>query len=265
MSTLKNKIVFITGASSGIGEACAWHFAAQKARLILTARRIDRLKKLATALRRKYHVDILPMQLDVQNKSQVFTTIEGLPKKWQKIDVLVNNAGLALSSTKIHEGDVVEWETMVNTNVLGLLYVTRAILPNMVARNCGHIINIGSIAGREYYLTGNVYCATKHAVKALNQSLRYDLVGTDIRVTEIAPGATNTEFSTVRWKSKERADQFYSGFTALVADDIANAVVYCAMRPSHVNVSEMVIYPTAQASPSCYHKRGQPKAKAFFE
>jgi len=266
MLSLKNKIVFITGASSGIGEACAKQFAALGARLILTARRIDRIQKLASTLKNEHKIEVLPLKLDVQNKEEVAKVIRELPKDWQAIDVLVNNAGLALASDKIQDGKIENWEVMVNTNVLGLLYVTHAILPEMIKRNYGHIINIGSIAGHDYYVGGNVYCATKHAVKAINKSMRLDLSGSDIRITEISPGLTHTEFSEVRWKSKERSDQFYSGLTPLSADDIADTIVYAATRPVHVNIEEMTIFPTAQASTNIVYKKGQaPTTKGVFE
>lgn len=265
MQSLKNKIILITGASSGIGEACARQFAACGARLILTARRIEKIKKLGEALQKEHQIKVLPIQLDVQDNEQVTKVIRELPATWQTIDILVNNAGLALSSDKIQHGDVKNWETMINTNILGLLYVTHAILPGMVARNYGHIINIGSVAGHDYYVGGNVYCATKHAVKAINKSLRLDLSGSAIRVTEINPGLTETEFSIVRWNSKERAKQFYSGLTPLCADDIADTVIYCATRPAHVNIEEIIIYPTAQASPNLIHKTGQTTVKGTFE
>jgi len=264
MLSLKNKIVFITGASSGIGEACAKQFGALGTRLILAARRIEHIQKLAVALKNEHQIEVLPIKLDVQNKEEVAKVIRDLPQDWTDIEILVNNAGLALSSDKIQNGDLKNWETMINTNLLGLLYVTHAILPGMVARNHGHIINIGSVAGHDYYVGGNVYCATKHAVKAINKSLRLDLSGLDIRVTEINPGLTHTEFSEVRWQNKERADQFYSGFTPLCANDIADTVLYCATRPKHVNIEELIIYPTAQASPNLVHKKGQ-TVKGIFE
>lgn len=265
MLNLKNKIVLITGASSGIGEACAKQFASQGARLILTARRIERIQKLAATLKKEYKTEILSIKLDVQQQTQVAQVIRELPKAWQAIDILINNAGLALSSNKIQDGKIQDWETMINTNLLGLLYVTHAVLPCMIARNCGYIINIGSTAGHDYYIGGNVYCATKHAVKAINKSLRLDLSGTAIRVTEICPGLTHTEFSEVRWQSKERSDQFYSGLTPLSANDIADAIVYCATRPAHVNIEVMTIFPTAQASPNVIYKTGQKTGKGIFE
>lgn len=264
MSTLKNKIVFITGASSGIGEACAKQFAVLGARLILTARRIDKIKKLAAELESQYKIDVLPLPLDVQDKKQVAVTVHKLPKNWQNIDILLNNAGLALGTDKLQDGSIEYWETMISTNMCGLLYVTRAILPSMVARNHGHIINIGSIAGHEYYAGGNVYCATKHAVKAISKTLRIDLLGTAIRVTEIDPGAVATEFSEVRWKDQKRAREFYADFTPLVAADIADAVLYSATRPAHVNIAEIIIFPADQASASHIHRQGQ-KVKSVFD
>jgi len=254
---IKGKIVFITGASSGIGCAAAHHFAEQGAKLVLAARRIDRINKLSEDITHKYNVDVLPIQLDVQDKTQVKSTIENLPKDWSDIQILVNNAGLGLDSCNIQEGNLENWDVMIDTNIRGLLYVTRTILPTMVARNAGHIINIGSVAGHECYPTGNIYCATKHAVKAISKSMRLDLLGTAIRVTEIDPGAVQTEFSEVRWKDKKRADDFYNSFQPLVADDIADAIVYCATRPLHVDIAEMVIYPTVQASPNHIYKKGQ--------
>lgn len=263
MQNLKDKIVFITGASSGIGAACAEQFAALGAKLILTARRIERLKQLATKLEKQHSIQVLPLELDVRNKEQVATTIKHLPQNWQEIDILVNNAGLALTTDKIHESNIDNWDIMISTNLSGLLYVTRAILPGMIARNRGHIINIGSVAGHEHYPSGNVYSATKHAVRALSKSMRLDLLGTKLRVTEVDPGAVVTEFSDVRWNDKERAKAFYADFTPLQADDIADAVVYAATRPEHVNISEMLIYPTDQASTNHLHRRAG-KARSMF-
>lgn len=247
-TTLKNKIVFITGCSSGIGKASALQFASQGAKLILTARRMDLIESLAQTIKQKLNTEVLPIQLDIQDKSAVLSTIKNLPAEWQKIDILVNNAGLALGVDKMQDANVDNWDVMINTNLHGLLYVTRAILPGMIARNSGHIVNIGSIAGHEYYPGGNIYCATKHAVKAISKSLRIDLLGKNIRVTEIDPGMVHTEFSEVRLKDKERANSVYQGFEPLVADDIADAIMYCTTRPSHVNISEIMLFPTAQAS-----------------
>lgn len=248
MSTLKNKIVLVTGASSGIGKSCAEQFAVLGANVILTARRLDRITTLADSLKTQHHVNTLALKLDVQNREEVKTILEQLSAEWKNIDILVNNAGLALSTDLIHDSNIDNWETMIDTNIKGLLYVTHAILPGMIARNWGHIVNIGSVAGHEYYPRGNIYSATKHAVKAINKSLRLDLLGTPIRVTEISPGMVETEFSEVRWNDKARAKEFYAGLTPLQADDIADAVVYATTRKPHVNVEEILIFPTIQAS-----------------
>lgn len=263
MTSLKNKIVFITGASSGIGKACAEQFAAQGAKIVATARRLERLDELATELKNKYTAQVLTLAMDVQDKKQVATVIQNLPKEWQAIDILINNAGLALSTDKIQDGNIENWEIMINTNLCGLLYVTKAILPGMVTRNNGHIINIGSIAGQEHYLSGNIYCATKHAVRALTRSMRIDLMGTKIRVTEVAPGAVETEFSEVRWQDAERAKNFYADFTPLIADDIADNVVYAATRPAHVNITEILVCPIDQASVNHINKSGKIKGSIF--
>jgi len=255
MTPLKNKIVFITGASSGIGEACAREAAALGARLILTARRLDRIQALAQELRETHDVEVLPLALDVRNKKEVFACISGLEKSWQAIDILVNNAGLALGLQKLQEGAPDDWDTMIQTNLNGLLYVTRAVLPLMLAHQAGHIVNIGSVAGRQSYVGGNVYAATKAAVHSLCSSLRLDLLGTDLRVTEISPGMVETEFSQVRLKDEAKAKAVYAGLTPLSGIDIADAVMYCVTRPSHVNIAEMVVYPTAQAAVGQIAKR----------
>lgn len=255
MTTLKNKIVFITGASSGIGKACAEHFAKDGANLILTARRVDKINTLAEELKKQYKIDVLPIQFDIQNKQQVATAIDALPTNWQAIDILINNAGLALATDKIQDGQIENWDTMLNTNIHGLLYVTHSILAGMIKRNRGHIINIGSATGHDCYPGGNVYSATKHAVKGLSRSMRIDLLGTGVKVTEIDPGAVHTEFSEVRWKDKKRSDDFYSTFTPLVANDIADAIIYCTTRPAHVAIAEMLIYPNDQASVNHFNKK----------
>lgn len=246
---LKNKIVFITGASSGIGAACAEHFAKAGAKLLLCARRIDALNKIADALREKYQIDIHAFQLDVRNYEQVQKQLNHLPLAWRAIDILINNAGLAAGLETIQEGHVQDWEDMIDTNVKGLLYVTKILMPHMIERNSGHIINIGSIAGHEVYPKGAVYCATKHAVKVLSEGLRMDLFGTKVRVSSIDPGAVETNFSLVRFKGdSKRAKAVYEGMDALTPDDVADAVVYCASRPAHINISEVIIMPTDQAS-----------------
>jgi hypothetical protein len=252
-SVVKDRMVFITGASSGIGRACAEQFANLGANLILTARRFDRLNATASELSSKYGVKCIPLQLDVRYNEQVETVFNTLEKECIEVDILINNAGLALSTDKLQEGKVSNWDTMIDTNLIdtnlkGLLYVTKAALPSMVKRNCGHIINIGSVAGHGCYPSGNVYCATKYAVRAISKSLRLDLFGTKIRVSQVDPGAVETEFSEVRWNDKEKAKKLYQGFTPLIAEDVADTVIYCATRPLHMNVAELIVFPQAQAS-----------------
>lgn len=259
-SLIKGQTAFITGASSGIGRACAEQFAMHGANVIITGRRIDRLEATAKEISSKYNVEATPLALDVQNKEQVDLVFEQLPRE---VDILVNNAGLALSTDKMQDGQTSNWDTMIDTNIKGLLYVTRAFLPSMVKKNRGHIINIGSVAGHDCYTSGNVYCATKFAVRAISKSLRLDLQGTSIRVSEIAPGAVETEFSEVRWNDKEKAKQLYQGFHPLHPDDIADAVVYCATRPSHVNIAEVVVFPQAQAAVANIHREGDSTKSPF--
>ncbi len=258
--SIQGKTAFITGASSGIGKAVAEQFAMHKANVVITGRRIERLEAFAKELEQKYKVKALPIQLDVTNSVEVQQVIEKLP---MQVDFLINNAGLALSTDKIQDGSIKNWEMMIDTNVKGLLYVTRAILPSMVKRNQGYIINIGSIAGHETYVGGNIYSATKHAVIAISNSLRQDLLGTMIRVSTISPGAVETEFSHVRFNDKEKAKQLYKGFQPLVADDIADTVLYCATRPAHVNVAEMIVFPQAQASARDIYREGQEVVSPF--
>jgi len=256
MDSLKDKVVLITGASSGIGRSCAKAFAQQGARLILAARRHERLEDLASELDRKLGEDIFFLVFDVRDQPAVERAITELPAGWSDIDVLVNNAGLSRGLDKLYEGKLEDWEEMIDTNIKGLLYVSRAVLPGMVKRGQGHIINIGSIAGYEVYPGGNVYCATKFAVRALSKALRLDLNGTNIRVSEVSPGMVETEFSLVRFRGdKERAAKVYQGLTPLSPDDIADAVVYCASRPPHVNISEVMVMPTAQASATLVHRK----------
>ncbi|WP_028387931.1 SDR family oxidoreductase [Legionella fairfieldensis] len=261
MLNLKENIVLITGASSGIGRACAQLFAQQGAKLILCARRQERLETIAKALYDLHHTHCLPLVLDVRNQSEVENTLNNLPLEWQSIDILINNAGLALSSDPIQQGSFTNWDIMIDTNIKGLLYVTRHLLPGMLARKRGHIINIGSIAGRDCYPNGNVYCATKHAVKALSKAMRLDLMGSPIRVTEIAPGAVETEFSEVRWNDKDKAKAFYQDFDPLLAEDIADAAYYCATRPLHVDIAEILIMPTAQAAGNAIYRGGKKKTQ----
>jgi 3-hydroxy acid dehydrogenase/malonic semialdehyde reductase len=249
MGRLANKIVYITGASSGIGRACAEAFANEGANLILTARRISILKKLTLSLSKKYKINTHIAQLDVRDKTEVKNFVASLSKEWKKIDILVNNAGLARGFSDIDEGNTEDWDEMMDTNVKGLLYVSREVLPLMVRRKKGHIINIGSIAGRNVYPKGNVYNASKFAVGAITKGMRLDLYEKDIRISTVDPGMVETEFSIVRFHGdKLRAKKVYAGMKPLTANDVADAVLYCASRPSHVNIDELVITPTAQAS-----------------
>ncbi|MFZ5981011.1 MAG: SDR family oxidoreductase [Candidatus Zixiibacteriota bacterium] len=252
MYSLKDKIVLITGASSGIGESCARRFAEAGAKLILGARRHDRLEKLAGKLKTPCYC----VQLDVRDLAEVEQVIGELPENWRAIDILVNNAGLAQGLDKFYEGNTVDWNTMIDTNIKGLLYLSRTVVPGMVKRGRGHVINIGSIAGHEVYPNGNVYCATKHAVNALNKGMMMDLVDTPVRVTSIDPGLVETEFSQVRFHGDtERAKATYQGYVPLTGDDIAEAVFWAASQPEHVNIEEIIIVPKAQASAMVLHKK----------
>ena len=249
MLSLKDKIVFVTGASSGIGQATAEAFAGLGARILMCARRTARLEKLAQKLEAEYKAAVHAFPLDVRDRPAVEKAVAGLPVEWRAVEVLVNNAGLSRGLDKLPNGLVGDWEEMLDTNVKGLLWVSRAVLPGMIERGRGHVINIGSIAGYEVYPGGGVYCASKFAVRALAKALRFDLNGTPIRVSEIAPGMVETEFSLVRFHGDaERAAKVYQGLTPLGPDDIADAVVWCATRPAHVNVSIVEVMPTAQAS-----------------
>jgi 3-hydroxy acid dehydrogenase / malonic semialdehyde reductase len=249
-------IACITGASAGIGEATAFTLAAQGYNLILLARRADKLKSLANALHQQHGTETYIHSLDVRNRNEVAETINQLPEKWKAIEVLINNAGLASGLAPIDKGDIDDWDTMIDTNIKGLLYVTRAIAPLMIEHGKGHIVNIGSIAGKEVYANGNVYCATKHAVDALNKSMRIDLSQYPIKVTAVHPGAVETEFSIVRFHGDtERAKKVYDGFENLVAQDIAEAIWFALSRPAHVNINELTIMPTAQPMASVIHRK----------
>jgi 3-hydroxy acid dehydrogenase / malonic semialdehyde reductase len=242
---LSDKTILITGASAGIGQACARRFSEAGARVILAARRLERLEELADELVGPCHL----LTLDVRDRQAVETTISGLPTSWSAIDILINNAGLGRGLERLHEGDISGWDEMIDTNVKGLLYVSRAVLPGMVQRGRGHVINIGSIAGHEVYPGGNVYCATKHAVDAITKGMRIDLVDTPIRVSTIDPGLVETEFSLVRFRGDtQRAGAVYQGYQPLTGDDIAETAVWIADRPEHVQIAEVIIFPKAQAS-----------------
>jgi len=254
---LAGKTVLITGASSGIGAACADAFAAAGCRLLLAARRRDRLREKAERLRSETEADVLTVTLDVRDRTAVDAWVEGLDPEWSAIDILVNNAGLARGLSKLWDGDVSDWEEMLDTNVKGLLWVTRAVLRGMVARGRGHVINIGSIAGHEAYPGGNVYCASKHAVTAINRALAIDVLGTGVRVSSVDPGLVETEFSVVRFHGdQKRADGVYDGLAPLTGADVADAVVFCATRPPHANVREMILMPSAQAAAVHVHREG---------
>lgn len=246
---IKGKIVFITGASSGIGLETAKAFAREGCNLILTARRIEKLNTISTDISSEFGVEVLPLQLDVRKKKEVITLFERLTEPWKKIEILVNNAGLGRGLSPLHESDPDGWDEMIDTNVKGLLFVTRSVVPLMIANGGGHIINIGSVAGREVYPNGNVYCATKFAVTAITKALRLELFDKNIRTTTVDPGMVETEFSVVRFNGDtERAANVYKGMTPLYPVDIADTVVFCATRPPHVNISEVVIYPSDQAN-----------------
>lgn len=250
------KIALITGATSGIGRSTAIKLAENNFNLILTGRRVDLLDALKREIEVKYKRDVLTLNFDIRVKESVDKTIDSLPERWQKIDVLVNNAGLAVGLNHIQDGDVDDWERMIDTNVKGLLYITRKVAPIMVERGKGHIVNIGSIAGTQIYENGNVYCASKHAVHAISQGMRLDMLKHGIKVTEIRPGLIETEFSLVRFKGdKEMAKKPYDGLTPLFAEDIAETILFVLTRPDHVCINDLEITPTAQANAiSAYRK-----------
>jgi NADP-dependent 3-hydroxy acid dehydrogenase YdfG len=251
-----NKIAFITGASAGIGEATAHILASNGYHLILNARRKDRIEKLAIDLKNQFGVNCHCLVFDVRLHTEVKNAIESLPLEWQNIDVLVNNAGLASGLAPIYDGDLNDWEAMIDTNVKGLLYVSKYILPILKNKGSGHIINIGSIAGKEVYANGNVYCATKHAVDALSKGMRIELAPFGVKVTAIHPGAVETEFSIVRFHGdEEKAKKVYEGFENLVAADIAEAIWFCLNRPFRVNINELIIMPTAQPVASIINRK----------
>jgi len=249
MSLLNGKITFITGALSGIGKACAEVFAREKSYLILAARRIERVKSLAKELEKQYRIKTKCIKLDVRDYGQVEKSINSLETNWKKIDILINNAGLSRGLDKIHEGKKEDWDEMIDTNIKGLAYVTRHVLPLMVKRKKGHIINIGSTAGHDVYPFGNVYAATKFAVKALSQSTRYDVLDKGIKVSSVDPGMVETEFSIVRFRGDEqRAKKVYTGIKPLSPRDVAETVLFCATRPQNVNINQVILTPLAQAS-----------------
>lgn len=243
-----NKTIIITGATAGFGKAIAVRFAKNGFNIIITGRRKERLDDLEKELLSYGKIKVLSLNFDVRKQKDVASVIENLPAEWKNIDILVNNAGLAVGLSHIDDGVIDDWDRMIDTNVKGLLYVTRAVSPLMVKRNSGHIFNIASIAAKENYENGNVYCATKSAVDSLSRSMRIDLLKHNIKVTNIAPGMAITEFSIVRFKGDEaKADAVYEGIDALTADDIADVIYYCASLPAHVCINDLVITPTQQA------------------
>lgn len=251
-----SKIVLITGATSGIGHACAHSFAQVGFNVIITGRREERLKQLEKELMAQYNIAVLSLVFDVQNKLEVNSCLQNLPENWQQIDILINNAGLAAGRDFFEDADMNDWETMLQTNVNGLLYVSKAILPYMIKAKQGHIVNIGSIAGKEVYEKGNVYCASKYAVDAITKSMRIDLLQHHIKVTGIHPGAVETEFALVRFKGDEKkAAATYDGFTPLTANDIAQTILYCCQLPPHVCINDLVITCTQQASAAYFNKQ----------
>lgn len=250
-----DKIIFITGTSSGFGKAIAERFAGEGYNLILNARREDKLNTLKAELESKFDIKVLLLPFDVQDKKAVNKAIASIPSEWTNISILVNNAGLALGRDYFEEAHMDDWETMIDTNLKGLLYVTKAVLPHLIASKKGHIINIGSTAGKEVYEKGNVYCATKHAVDAISKAMRIDLLRHAIKVTAIHPGAAETEFSMVRFKGdKSYADKVYEGYQPLTAEDIAQVAYFCATLPPHVCVNDLVMTCTAQANSMYLHK-----------
>lgn len=252
-----NPVIFISGATAGIGEATARLFAQKGYDLILTGRRTDRLESLKIELINNSKIQVVSLCFDVKNQSEVIESIGSLPKDWtDRLKVVVNNAGLALGRSPIDQGYTEDWDQMIDTNIKGLLYVSKALIPFLKANRTGHVINLGSIAGKEVYPDGNVYCATKHAVDALSRAMRIDLVSFNIKVTNIAPGAVETEFSLVRFKGdKSQSDAAYEGYKSLVAQDVAETILFVASRPAHVNINDLVITPTAQASATVIHKK----------
>lgn len=252
---MKSKIVFISGATSGIGEACAYKFASEGANLILNARNLSKLNSLKVVLEETYNVKVLILPFDVRDREKAAELLKTLSAEWQNIDILINNAGLVIGVDKEFAGDLDEWDIVIDTNIKGLLCLTRLIVPGMIERNKGHIINIGSIAGDAAYPGGSVYCATKAAVKSLSDGLRIDLVDTPLRVTNIKPGMVETNFSVVRYRgNKQVADDFYKGIQPLTGKDIADTVYYAASAPAHVQIAEVLLMPTNQATATISHK-----------
>lgn len=242
------KIALITGATAGIGKATAIVLAANGYDVIITGRRAERLKTLEREIKEKHNVQVMALAFDIRDNEQVVSAIQSLPKEWKQIDVLINNAGLAAGLDTIQDGNLADWEQMIDTNVKGLLYISKQIMPLMMERKQGHIVNIGSVAGKETYPKGNVYCATKHAVEAITKGMRMDLNPYGIKVSSVCPGMVETEFSIVRLKDDNANEQVYKGFSPLLAEDIADTILFMVTRPAHVNIADVLIFPAAQAS-----------------
>lgn len=256
MMTLQDRIVLITGASSGIGSATARVFAQAGAKLILTARRQDRLEQLADELGKEFASSTHLLSLDVRDAIAVESAISNLSADWSSIDVLINNAGLSRGLEKLQAGSIQDWEEMIDTNIKGLLYFTSAIVPGMISRGRGHVVNLGSTAGHQTYPNGNVYCATKAAVRVISEGLKQDLLGTPVRVSSVDPGLVETEFSQVRFRGDtERAKKVYQGLTPLTPTDVADVIFFCATRPPHVNISEVLLMPTDQAGSMLFNRQ----------
>lgn len=256
MGKLNGKTVFITGASSGIGEACAFAFAQEGARLLLAARRLNLLEEMTAKLKEAGAADVHSFALDVRENAAVVNAIENVPNEWKRIDVLVNNAGLSRGLDKAYQGNVEDWDEMIDTNVKGMLYVTRAVVPGMVERGSGHVVNMGSTAGEITYPNGAVYCATKAAERAINDGLRQDLLGTPIRVTSVDPGMVETDFSLVRFRGdNERAAKVYENITPLYPADVADAIVWAATRPAHVNIARVLMTTIDQANSLMFNRK----------
>lgn len=243
-----NRIALITGATSGIGKACAQKFAQNQYDLILTGRRLERLQDLKLEFESEYKIKIHILDFDIRSRELVSNAIQSLPQEWKNIDVLINNAGLAAGLDPIQSGSIDDWEQMIDTNIKGLLFISRSVIPLMIEQKKGHVINIGSIAGKEVYPKGNVYCASKHAVDAITKGMRVDLLEHGIKVTQIAPGLVETEFAIVRLKDEDAATQVYKGYEPLRGEDIAEVTYYATTMPAHVNINDLLIMPTAQAS-----------------
>ncbi len=250
-----NKIALVTGATAGIGKSTAIMLARNGYNIIITGRRKERLDELKAQLEKEYSVEVLPLSFDIRKREEVDAAWNSLPEEWKKIDVLINNAGLAAGLDYIYEGNLEDWETMIDTNIKGLLYISRLIMPVMKERRKGHIINISSIAGKEVYQRGNIYCATKHAVEAITKGMRIDLLPYNVKVSSVSPGMVETEFSLVRFKGDEqKAKDVYKGLTPLFAEDIAQIIEFIITRPPHVNINDVLVMPTAQANSFYVHR-----------